>query len=154
MSRPGRRPLIAGIVRWAAAVAMAAIAVVLLPVTLAAAVAVAAAWRQGWRPARLFRAAAWCLPMVTVWLVATALARHSLWPAADAPRLAWLALWQHGGYPRAAMLIAPAAIPVGLVAGGWAWSRRLAAMAARAGGRSPATAANFDRRQWRHQVRA
>jgi hypothetical protein len=138
----------------AAGATTAAVAVVLLPVTLVAAIAVTVAWRHGWRPARLYRAAAWCLPMVAVWLVATALTRHSLWPAADAAQAAWLALWHHRGYPRAAVLVAPAAIPVGLVVGGWAWSRRLAAMAARAGGRSPATAVSFDRRQWRHQVRA
>ena len=138
----------------AAVATTAAIALVLLPVTLVAAIAVAAAWRQGWRPARLYRAAAWCLPMVAVWLVAIAVTRHSLWPAADAVRAAWLALWHHTGYLRAAVLVAPAAVPVGLVVGSLAWSRRLAAMAARAGGRSPATAASFDRRQWRHQVRA
>ncbi|MGB6453368.1 MAG: hypothetical protein WBH47_02665, partial [Streptosporangiaceae bacterium] len=113
-----------------AAVATALIAVVFLPVTLVAAVAITVAWRQGWRPARLYRSAAWCLPMVTVWLLAIALTRHSLWPAADATRLAWLALWHHSGYLRAAVTIAPVAIPVGLVAGGWAWSRRVAAMAA------------------------
>jgi hypothetical protein len=141
-------------VAGAAAAAMAALAVVLLPVTLVAAVGATAAWRQGWRPARLYRAAAWCLPMVAVWLVAIALTRHSLWPAADAARLAWLALWSHGGYLRAAVLVAPAAVPVGLIVGGLAWSRRIAAMAARTGGQSPAAAVSFDRRQWRHQVRA
>jgi hypothetical protein len=131
-----------------------AVAVGLLPIALVAAAGVAVAWRQGWRPARLYRAAAWCLPMLAVWLAATALARHSLWPAADAPRLAWLAIWRHGDYLAAAVLIAPAALPLGLLAAGWAWSRRLASRAAGAGGRSPAAAASFDARQWRHQVRA
>jgi hypothetical protein len=158
MIRRRRRPVVPGVARFAAtgpvAVAATAIAVALLPVTPVAAIAVTAAWRQGWRPARLYRAAAWCLPMVAVWLIATALARHSLWPAADAARVAWLALWHHSGYLRAAVLIAPAATPAGLVVGGLVWSRRLAAMAAGAGGRSPASAASFDRRQWRHQVRA
>jgi hypothetical protein len=138
----------------AAGATTVAVAIALLPVTLVAVIAATAAWRQGWRPARLYRAAAWCLPMVAVWLVATALTRHSLWPAADAARVAWLAAWHHRGYSRAAVLVAPAAIPVGLVVGGFVWSRRLAAMAAGAGGRSPASAASFDRRQWRHQVRA
>jgi hypothetical protein len=136
------------------AAATAVLAVALLPVTLVAAVAVAAAWRQGWRPGRLYRAAAWCLPMVAVWLVAIAVTRHSLWPAADAARLAWLAVWHHRGYLRAAVLAAPAAVPVGLVVGGWAWSRRIATMAAGTGGQSPAAAVSFDLRQWRHQVRA
>jgi len=140
--------------RLARAGAVLAIAVGLLPVALVAAAGVAVAWRQGWRPVRLYRAAVWCLPMVAVWLLGTALARHSLWPAADAPRLAWLAVWRHGDYLAAAVLIAPAAVPLGLVAAGWAWSRRLASMAAGAGGRSPAAVAAFDARQWRHQVRA
>jgi hypothetical protein len=140
--------------RLARAGAMLAFAIVLLPVALVAATGVAVAWRQGWRPARLYRAASWCLPMIAVWLAGTALARHSLWPAADAPRLAWLVIWRHGDFPGAAVLTAPVAVPLGLLAAGWAWSRRLAAMAAGAGGRSPAAAASFDARQWRHQVRA
>jgi hypothetical protein len=157
MSGAGR-PITGRLIRLAlagaATAASAVLAVVLLPVTLVAAVAVTAAWRQGWRPARLYRAAAWCLPMVAVWLVAIALTRHSLWPAADATQLAWLAIWRGGDYLRAAVLVAPTAVPVGLVVGGWAWSRRIAAMAARTGGLSPAAAVGFDRRQWRHQVRA
>jgi hypothetical protein len=143
-----------GAARFARAGAVLAIAVGLLPVALVAAAGVIVAWRQGWRPARLYRAAAWCLPMVAVWLAATALARHSLWAAADAPQLAWLAIWRHGDYLAAAVLIAPVALPLGLVAGGSAWAWRLASMAAGAGGRSPAVAARFDSRQWRHQVRS
>ncbi len=157
MSRPGR-PVIGSLVRLAVAgaavAATAVLAVILLPVTLVAAVAVTAAWRQGWRPARLYRAAAWCLPMVAVWLVTIAVTRHSLWPAADAAQVAWLIVWRHSDYLRAAVLVAPGAVPVGLVVGGWAWSRRIAAMAARTGGKSPAAAVGFDRRQWRHQARA
>jgi hypothetical protein len=140
--------------RLVRAVAAVAIAVGLLPVALVAATGLAIAWYQGWQPSRLYRAAVWCLPMVAVWLAATALARHSLWPAADMPRLAWLAIWRHGDYLDAAVLTAPAAIPLGLLAAAWAWSRRLASMAAGAGGRTPAAAASFDARQWRHQVRA
>ena len=140
--------------RLARVVAVLAVAVGLLPVALVTATSVAVAWRQGWRPARLYRAAAWCLPMVAVWLAATMLTRHSLWPAADTPRLAWVAILRHGNFAAAAVLVAPAAIPLGLLAAGWAWSRRLASMAAGAGGRSPAAAASFDARQWRHQVRS
>jgi len=101
--------------RLARAVTALAAAVALLPVALVAVTGMALAWRQGWRPARLYRAAAWCLPMVAVWLAATALASHSVWPAADAPRLAWLAIWRHGDYLAAAVLTAPAAIPIGLL---------------------------------------
>jgi hypothetical protein len=150
---PGARTVLRVATRLARAVVVLALALGLLPIALIAAIGVAVAWRQGWRPARLYRATAWCLPMVAVWLAATALTGHSLWPAVDVPRLAWLAIWRHGDYLAAAVLAAPAAIPLGLLAAGWAWSRRLASMAAGAGGRSPAAAANFDARQWRHQVR-
>ena len=138
-------------VRALAATAVVAIAIGLLPVTLVAAIGVATAWDGGWQPARLYRAAAWCLPMLTVWLAATAIGRHSLAPVS--PQLAWLAL-QREHYLTAAVLIAPLAVPAGLLAGGLAWSFRLASMAAQAGGRSPAAAVSFDDRQWRHQVRA
>ena len=123
----------------------------LLPVTLVGAVGVAVAWREGWQPGRLYRAAAWCLPMLVVWLAATAIARHSL--ATASPLAAWLAL-DRGHYLAAAVLIAPLAVPAGLLAGGLAWSFRLASMAVQAAGRSPAAAVSFDDRQWRHQVRA
>jgi hypothetical protein len=150
---PGARTVLRAATRLARALVVLALALGLLPIALVAVIGVAVAWRHGWRPARLYRAAAWCLPMVAVWLTATALTGHTLWPAADVPRLAWLAIWRHGDYLAAAVLAAPAAIPLGLLAAGWAWSRRLASMAAGAGGRSPAAAANFDARQWRHQVR-
>ena len=86
----------------------------------------------GWPPARLYRAAAWCLPMLVVWLAATAVAARSGAPCAAAPYLAWLAMWHRAArrYPAAAAVIAPAAIPAGLAAGGLAWSCRLRSMAA------------------------
>lgn len=126
------------------------------PVTVVAAAGLAVAWQRGWQPVRLYRAAAWCLPMVAVWLVATAISRHSVAAVPQAPYLAWLAMWRRGAagsYLAAGVLIAPGAIPVGLIAGGMAWSARIRSMAVRAGGRSPASAAAFDQRQWRHQVR-
>jgi hypothetical protein len=127
------------------------------PVSLVAAGAVAAAWLAGWPPARLYRAAAWCLPAVVVWLAATALATRS-WPqVAAAPYLAWLAMWHAavaGAVAPAAVTIAPVAVPLGLLAGGLAWSRRGYAMRTGAGGLSPTAPVAFDQRQWRHQVRA
>ena len=50
-----------------------ALAVAAAPVTLVAVVCAATAWWLGWPPRRLYFAAAWCLPMVAVWLVATGL---------------------------------------------------------------------------------
>jgi hypothetical protein len=124
--------------------------IVLLPVTLVAAVAAGVAWWQGWPPSRLHRAAAWCLPMLAVWIAATVISTGSPGPLALAP---WHALTA-GHAIAAVVLVTPAVVPAGLLAGAAAWSRRLHAMASRAGGRSPAAAIAFDERQWRHQVRA
>jgi len=49
--------------------------------------------------------------------------------------------------------VAPLAIPLGLVAGGLAWSWRIYSMETGSGGLAPSAPAAFDRRQWRHQVR-
>jgi hypothetical protein len=148
-----RRGRAGRLLRGATTAVLGCVLVIALPVTVIAAAAAAAAWRAGWPPARLYRAAAWCLPMTAVWLTATAIAAHSLWPAVEAPRLAWHAV-RLGGYLTAVVLITPAAMPAGLLAGGYAWSLRLRSMAARTGGRSPASVIAFDHRQWRHQVRA
>jgi hypothetical protein len=127
------------------------------PVSLVAGGSIWLAWLLGWPPRRLYRAALCCAPMVGVWLVATALATRSLTATAEAPYLAWLAMWHRGSagaYPAAAAAIAPAAIPLGLAAGGFAWSQRIRSMQAGSGGLSPASATAFDQRQWRHQVRS
>jgi hypothetical protein len=155
------RQALRGLARLTARIAgLAVVAGVLAaaaPVTVVAAISAAAAWRQGWPPARLYRAAAWQLPMVAAWLAAIAVRDRAVPPVAQAPYLAWRAMWHliaGGDLARAAVVIAPAAVPLGLAAGGLAWSRRLRAMAAAAGGASPGSAVAFDRRQWRHQVRA
>ena len=127
------------------------------PVSLVAAGSATGAWLRGWPPGRLYRAAAYCTPMVIVWLTATALAARSWRSIATAPYDAWLAMWHHaaaGGYPAAAAVIAPAAIPLGLLAGGLAWSYRIRSMETGSGGLSPGSAVAFDLRQWRHQARS
>jgi hypothetical protein len=139
------------------AVAAAALVVAAAPVSLVALISVTAAWLHGWPPRRLYRAALCCAPMVAVWLAATAIATRSLAKVGAAPYLAWLAMWHHGAagsYAAAAAVIAPAAIPLGLIAGAIIWSRRVRSMAAGAGGASPGSAVTFDLRQWRHQVRS
>src|SRR5262249_36619744 len=76
---------------------------------------------------------------------------------AQAPYLAWLAMWEGGAagwYAAAAAMIAPAAIPAGLAAGGLCWAYRIRSMATGSGGLAPDSAAAFDRRQWRHQARS
>jgi hypothetical protein len=126
------------------------------PAVLVAAYAAALAWFLGWPPRQLYRAAAWCLPMLAAWLAAMA-ADGRPWPRlAAAPYLAWLASWHEaaaGSYLKAAVTVAPLAIPVGLVAGGLAWSWRIYTMETGSGGLAPSAPAAFDQRQWRHQVR-
>jgi hypothetical protein len=126
------------------------------PAVLVAAYAAALAWFLGWPPRQLYRAAAWCLPMLAAWLAAMAVDGRT-WPQlAAAPYLAWLAAWHQaaaGSYLKAAVTVAPLAIPVGLVAGGVAWSWRIYTMETGSGGLAPSAPAAFDQRQWRHQVR-
>jgi hypothetical protein len=127
------------------------------PVSLVAGASAALAWRSGWPPGRLYRAALYCLPMLAVWLAATAVATRSASQVAAVPYLAWLAMWHRGAagaYPAAAAVIAPAAIPAGLAAGGLAWSYRIRSMQTGSGGLAPDSAVAFDRRQWRHQARS
>ncbi len=142
--------------RMAVAVLAAGALIVAAPVTLVALAGAWLAWLRGWPPGSLYRAAAWCLPMVVTWLTAIGLSRHGAPPVLRAPYDAWLAMWHDGAvgsYLRAAVVIAPAAVPLGLLAGGLAWSARIRSMATLAGGASPGAAIAFDQRQWRHQVR-
>ena len=156
----GRRTLYAAArvtLRVGRAAAAAALVVAAAPVSLVALISVTAAWLNGWPPRRLYRAALWCAPMVAVWLAATAIATRSLAKVGAAPYLAWLDMWHHGtsgSSAAAAAVIAPAAIPLGLIAGAIIWARRVRSMAAGAGGVSPGSAVTFDLRQWRHQVRS
>jgi hypothetical protein len=130
--------------------------VLALPVTLVGAYAATLAWFLGWPPRQLYRAAAWCLPMLAAWLAALAVAGRP-WPRVlAAPYFAWLAMWhdvQAGRYLLAAVIIAPAAVPLGLLAGGLAWAWRIYSLETGSGGLTPSAPAAFDRRQWRHQVR-
>ena len=143
--------LFQGLVRAGVALVLAAAAVAAAPVSAVAAGGFATAWYRGWQPRRLMIAAAWCLPMVVVWLVASG---HD---ATAAPYHSWLAFWRlarSGALLPAAATVAPAAVPLGLVAGGLAWSYRIRSLSSGAGGLSPASAVAFDQRQWRHQARA
>jgi cell division septation protein DedD len=138
------------------AAVVAALVIAAAPASLVAAIGAALAWLRGWPPARLYRAALWCLPMVAVWLVATAIATRSASGVAVAPYHAWLSLWHgaHPASPAAFAAIAPVAIPVGLAAGGLAWAYRIRSMGTGTGGLSPDAAVSFDLRQWRHQARS
>ena len=56
---------------------IAALIIAAAPASVVAAIGAVLAWLRGWPPARLYRAALWCLPMVAVWLAATAIASRS-----------------------------------------------------------------------------
>jgi hypothetical protein len=137
-------------------VVLVAALIVAAPAVLVAAYAAALAWFLGWPPRQLYRAAAWCLPMLAAWLAAMAAAGQPGPRLAAAPYLAWLSMWHEaaaGSYLEAAVTAAPLAIPLGLAIGGLAWSWRIYAMETGSGGLAPSAPAAFDQRQWRHQVR-
>ena len=136
---------------------LAAAAVTIAPVTAVAAGAFAAAYRHGWPARRLLVAAAWCAPMVAVWLAWIALTAPGWEQMLAAPYHAWLDWWRLAGageLARAVATAAPPAIPLGLVVGALAWKYRAGSLVAGVGGLSPASAVAFDRRQWRRQVRS
>ena len=150
------RAVLRGAARVARFVLAAVLVVAAAPVSLVAAVAVTLAWLRGWPPRRLYGAALACLPMVAVWLVAVAVASRSAGQAAAAPYHAWLSAWHQAGAGAVALgaiIVAPAAIPLGLAVGGLVWSRRIYTMETGAGGIFPTSPAAFQARQWRRQVR-
>jgi len=135
----------------------AAVAAAAAPVSVVAAGAFAVAWLRGWPPRRLLIAAAWCAPMVVVWLADTAWVMPHRLSVLALPYHAWVSFWhlaESGAYWQAAATVAPAAIPLGLAVGALTWAYRILSLDAGAGGRSPAASVAFDQRQWRHQVRA
>ena len=137
--------------------ALAVIAVAAAPVSAVAAGAVTLASRRGWAPGRLLTAAAWCGPMVAVWLALIARTAPGWLNLATSPYHAWLAFWHlaaAGALARAVVTVAPPAIPLGLVAAALAWAYRTESMRAGVGGRSPAAGVAFDQRQWRRQERS
>jgi hypothetical protein len=127
------------------------------PVTLVAGAGWLAAWLRGWPPARLYRAAAWSLPMTVVYAVAAALQAHGwhallLFPVHDWEQAT--RLLERGEVVRAVLIVTPWTVPAGLAAGGAAWGRHAwAAMTGLSGGSAFAAAA-FDIRQWRRQAAA
>jgi hypothetical protein len=165
---PVRRAAGRGLLRLAEGAALAAVAVLLAPVTVVAAASFWYGWWRGAPPRRIGRAVLWCLPMLATWLIAVAAwpARAADgWPAggavwfrvAAAPYRAFAGMWQlgwHGHLVAAAIAAAPPAIPLGIAAGGLGWAYRRLRMRSGTGGLTPESPGAFDRRQWRHQVRA
>jgi hypothetical protein len=140
-------------------------AVALLPATLVAIAAYAVAWWRGWPPRRLYLAAAWCSPLAAGWLGAATFEPVHL-PGPDpsqwwlrflvAPYRGWRAAYlyaAHGHIALAVLVLAPLAIPLGLLAGGLAWARLRFRMAAGTGGLHPGSPARFDTRLWSRESR-
>ena len=126
------------------------------PLTLVTVAGYVLAWRRGWPPVKLLRAAGWALLMPLAWLTAAALHVRRLRAEALVP----VRVWEHGWpYPdvltaaREFVLFTPATIPAGLAlaAGAWAW--RNYAVTTGLAGITASAPITFDARQWRRQVR-
>jgi hypothetical protein len=135
----------------------AAVLALMWPVTLVAALGWAAAWLRGWPSARLYRTAAWSLPMTLVYILGVAIG-SGRWQALS---LAPVSCWQEatgmlarGRVIQAALLTAPWAVPAGLAVGGAVWQWRAWAVSTGVAGRTAFAAAAFDMRQWRRQAAA
>ena len=180
---PLRRAAGRGALRLGRGVALVAVAVLLAPVTVTAVVAFWYGWWRGVPARRVAAGAVWCLPMVAAWLIAAAAwpvrqagalpgyaagADGAGYPAGAGPGTWWFrmaaapyralaSMWQlagHGHLAAAVIAAAPPAIPLGIAAGALGWAYRRLRMRSGAGGLTPESAGAFDRRQWRHQVRA
>jgi hypothetical protein len=142
--------------RLAGWLAAAAAADAVWPLTLVTAAGYGAAWLCGWPPSRLWRAAAWCLPMTGVWLLATAL-RYSNWhDVVLAPGSDWRYGWHltATGRPMPAFeVMAPVAVPAGLALAAVVWAWRRYAIETGLAGITASAPVVFDARQWRRQAR-
>jgi len=134
---------------------LAAAAVAAWPVTLVAAAGYGAAWLRGWPPARLYRTAAWALPVTVAWLAALEMAEPGFL-AARYPGQAWGAGWDQlttAGLARTFALLAAIVIPAGLALAGLIWAWRIYAISSGLGGIMASASMTFDARQWKRQIR-
>jgi hypothetical protein len=125
------------------------------PVTVPAAAGYVLAWLRGWPPVRLYRAAAWSLPMAAAWLAWLEIRVPGFLAARD-PERAWSGGWGQltpAGLARVFAVLAPVCVPAGLALGGLVWAWRNYAITAGLGGRMASAPITFDTRQWRRQVR-
>ncbi len=143
--------------RLLAVAAVAALLVAAAPLTLVTAVGLAGAWLRGWPPARLWRAAAWALPMTAVYLAGRAVQARTWQGLALAPVHDWLTGWSAvtaGRVVTAFVLVAPLAVPAGLAIAGCLWAWRIYALDTGLAGKTATTPVVFDARQWKRQARA
>ena len=132
-------------------------AVAAWPLTTVAGIGYLAAWLRGWPPARLWRAAAWALPMTAVYAIGQAIRLHAWQAVALAPVQDYGNAWRllaAGAILRAGLLVAPVAVPAGLAIGGLLWAWRIYAITTGLAGITASAPIEFDTRQWRRQVRA
>ena len=159
--REYRRATLTGLVLTLAVWTLVAAVVVGLlvagwPLVIAAVCGFALAWWRGWPSRRLVASAAWCLPMLVAFALAYRFRGNAGWgPAAWSPFRAWQHAWHAlflGEWLRAMVIIAPTAIPAGLLIAALCWRLRVGMMAAGAAGWWPGAPVAFDERQWRRQV--
>jgi len=138
---------------WWLLLAVAAIAA--WPVTVVTAAGYTAAWLRGWPPVRLYRAAAWSLPVTAAWLITLEVQVPGFLAARD-PRRTWAGGWDHLTTDRLAGVfatLAPAVLPAGLALAGLVWAWRNYAITAGLGGKMASAPITFDARQWNRQIR-
>jgi hypothetical protein len=127
------------------------------PLAIAAGAGFVLAWWRGWPARRLAAGAAWCVPMLIAFALAYGLKGGAWQVAAWSPFRAWEYAWHdvlRGSWLRAMVVIAPTAIPAGLLVAAFWWRLRVGLMAAGAAGWWPGAPVAFDERQWRRQVAA
>jgi hypothetical protein len=127
------------------------------PVTLVAVVGYLAAWLRGWPPVRLYRTAAWTLPVTAGWLIIVEVRGPGWRSAALTPGRAWARGFDHlaaAGLAHTFALLLPVAVPAGLALGGLVWGWRIYAVTAGIAGWRASAPISFDARQWKRQVRA
>ena len=136
---------------------VAAATIAAWPLTAVAALGYLAPWVRGWPPARLWRAAAWALPMTAVYAIEEALWRHAWQAVALAPVNDWASAWgllAAHAILRAGLLVTPVAVPAGLAIAGVLWAWRIYAITTGLAGLTASAPIEFDARQWRRQERA
>ena len=125
------------------------------PVTVVAGTGYLAAWLRGWPPVRLYRAAAWALPVTAAWL-AYLEARVPGFLAARDPGRTWAGGWDQLTIAHLAGVfaaLAPVTLPAGLALAGMVWAWRNYAVTAGLAGVMASASITFDARQWNRQVR-